>query len=58
MYNLVGLYVCSSATDRFGDQQDPAAVSVSSPVQPTVQREEVQFKGKELKEWFKVFTSV
>lgn len=40
--------VCCSAADRFGGQQDTAAVSVPLPVHQTVQREEVQFKGKDL----------
>lgn len=42
------LFVCSSATDRFGDQQDTAAVGVTSPVFQSVKREKVTFKGKEL----------
>lgn len=41
-------FFLSSATDRFGSQQDPVAVSVTLPVHQPVQREEVQFKGKDL----------
>lgn len=39
--NFIYTVPFSTAADRFGGQQDPSAVSVTSSVQQTVQREEV-----------------